>query len=304
MPFKPKKVAVKQPLLQKANERAALSVLKPKSGGQDRITPRPIVSYLRPARTVPFFKKVKCDAYDKLILQNKNDAIEFMQSQYGAGFVVNGTFMKGLTKLLSRAYCPPRPPHGSQEHRDTFCKGLTPDEHGSIVDKEMELLINCYHCDTNKLPTADPCTFRLMNYLKEKKWCPVKSQFPIFTKKHGFATAIDFLCTDEQGRLIVVELKSSHHDNKRSYEYGHGLFYCSPFNKMTEFKRSWKNFHLLQVLATKLCLERTYGCYAHKYVLVRIGSQQIWDFELPKEIITREAMTEFGKRILRASKSN
>jgi hypothetical protein len=241
----------------------------------------------------------RCKQLEALQAHHKSQDIALVQTSLLTGFAVEGKYMKGLVPLLKKAFRPPPPPHGVQRCKDATCKGVSPEEHGSIVDKELTLVVNKYKGDVSRIANPDPCTTRLMAHLKEKHWTPLASQVAIYSEAHGFATAIDLVCATGTGEMIVVELKVTHHDHKRSYELGRGVFLAKP---LTGIPRSWKNFHLLQLLAMKVCIERTYGVRPGKYVLLRVGSQSIWEYELLPQMVTRDFMTDFGKKILWASK--
>lgn len=253
-------------------------------------------------------------AYDKLLSCSGNHQITLHRTSHGTGFLVDGTrFVKGVTRLIEAAYPPPPPPKGMQEHADCMCKGVTPIEHGTIVDREWNTLVNVFNGDWNAFrdslarafSVADPCTRRLHDFIKQQGWRPLQAQFNIHSQSHGFGTAIDFLCEKllPNGRknLIVCELKVSWHDTKRSYEYPHGRFYSRPFSGI-DFPRSYKNFHMLQLLATYLCLTRSYKVTPDECYLIRVGSTDIWKYPLPDLLKTQKVLTEFGARLAQMSR--
>jgi hypothetical protein len=114
-----------------------------------------------------------------------------------------------------------------------------------------------------------------------------------------FATAIDALCINEvEQKLVVIELKVSKHDEQKPYLRPVGQFRSAPFNQQQlNFVRSYKNYNLLQLLATYLCLKRSYKIQPDECLLIRVGADKIWTYKLPENILKRPVLTSFGKRL-------
>lgn len=207
----------------------------------------------------------------------------------GAAFLIDEQRrLEGLTRALHRRF-PIH--HRMQSYRSTKCsmgdrRQLDPVAHGKLVDAQISLYAR-YQGDFAEyrrhvaVSRLDPCTKRLIQFLHDRRWRPVAAQLPIFSDHVHIATAIDLVCEDmaRPGRLIVIELKCSYHETPVEYERGRGKF-VPPLKVVP---RSYKNHHLLQLLMTRLILQRTYRVTPDECYLVRVCAGSIFVYPLRKQ---------------------
>lgn len=220
--------------------------------------------------------------YTALMRHEKNAQIELVDQ---CGFLVGRhDVYRGVTPTLQRLFWPEtsgnpmlaslskseRPPAEaampSRMQKHPACK-LHTAAHGKIVHTELgritdivnrqgrtrEALLEALHVE---LPRPDPCTLAFASCLLRQRWFPLTAEFKVWIAELRLATAIDLIAYDLCDHvLVVIELKNY---NLREL-YGPAStdrMLPPPFDDMANCHL---NRHLIQLLTTRLLLERGYG---------------------------------------------
>jgi len=173
--------------------------------------------------------------------------------------------------------------------RNRHCVGNSPLDHGVNVDRDMDVYVElcvragCRIADADwhravlqkHNRCCDPCSRRLVAFLRRRHWLPLRTQQVIFDHKLRLATAIDLLCIDTRTHdAVVIELKTTFHASHEYYERdsADGAHLC---HVQPPTAYSYVNADLLQLYLTMVMLRRNYcrdGATVRGY-LVRVPSQ-------------------------------
>lgn len=173
------------------------------------------------------------------------------------------------------------------------CTKIDNKKHGSIVDSEIQMftLPPINYVISNMfiyVDGVDSCTIRLLLELHRRNWSIISPQHKIFDEELKIATAVDIICRDTNNNdLIIIELKTSKHTSDDYYTFSHPNYYYDMFRAPRSFPDtegkiplSMKNDDLLQTLLTYVIIKERYGIIPDKAILIRLGGDKIWIYEL------------------------
>jgi len=167
-----------------------------------------------------------------------------------------GKSLKGLTSQIERWFVPSGASHltyqdsqGSRVDPRCLSRGA---EHGKTVDFQLQSYVKHGRFPMRRV---DPCALRIVKYLGHKGWRPFATQLVVFDEALQYATAIDLLCEDGRGCLVVVEVKTTRHlaVYRRTVD---GLTFR---NVLQDVPYSQHVQHQLQAFLPSLTLQRQYG---------------------------------------------
>jgi hypothetical protein len=238
-----------------------------------------------------------------------NDRIQLRRTNNRVGLLLDEkTYLPGLTTLIGKSKFKAQIRHARTSNADSRCRFInSPLKHGKLVDDQISAYIKEL-CEKSSISTNtstrpmkntarkanwDPCTQRIIEYLHKMKWTPIAQQFPVFSSLLGFGTLIDFICTDENNQLIVVELKTSRHNTCKAYESTtHNKKFGWPLeNKLA----SPLEQHLLQPFVASELLKRYYKIYPSVSGVLRVGANKIWFYETSPSWCDRKTATALLK---------
>lgn len=151
-------------------------------------------------------------------------------------------------------------------------------ERGEIVHEQLEDYFNLNTKDfVEKYPSLHFYTSKTIKSLKEWKLKPLCSEISIWNQ--NVATKLDGVCTDKLIRFILCEWKTGMdgyflRGNSDMKGILKGLISNSPLNQA-----------LLQLLLTKVIIEREYNIIVHMQYVVHIHKDGVIPYEIPENVL-------------------
>jgi len=141
-----------------------------------------------------------------------------------------------------------------------------------------------------KYNSIHPWTIRIINIIKERKWKPILTEFNIYDQHLHVATAIDMICVDSNGTIILLEFKTGYsgyfteHDN---------TYMMGPLNKVME--NSPLNWAKLQLIFSQIILIKNYNISNPiQSFIIRIDSEGTDIYNIPFEFIIKYSKDLFN----------
>ena len=190
----------------------------------------------------------------------------------GHGFKVNGQSMRGCVTRLQQTFYPEfdvryvLTSNSKKRKRNESGK-----DRGKRVDEEVGQLVH----GITLLHAPHTFTIKWLRALRHWKWKPIAAQLNIFDEHLSIATAVDCICMDEKGCVIIIEVKTGYED----YVHKSTHFMRAPLG---DIKNTPQNQHFLQLGLMCIILEKHYWKHPYKAYVVRIDERGIRREELPK----------------------
>lgn len=160
--------------------------------------------------------------------------------------------------------------------------------HGTRVHQDFERLVKVIRGELRKkngdmvVGEVDPCAYRILTSLINRKIVPFYSEFVIFDEFSGLATAIDYLAWDTvNNTLIAVEIKTGHIGQSdyaavcgnAHFREPHDVIPDSPLNRAAT-----------QLLMSMLIISRRYGVQIDHAIVVRplSTSNKVQLYDMPE----------------------
>ncbi len=222
----------------------------------------------------------------KLFNHENNTIIKFSQEE--RCFKKNNhSYVKGLLRSLNKIFWPtyeyttPSYKHKKKTGLHSKREGLY---RGDLVHHQLELYINKGGFDAIKIvyDKIHPFTRKALAALNEWKLNPIISEFTIYSEILDIATKIDLICLDEKDNIVLIEWKC-----------GMDNYICKGNDVMQgPLKRLYSNCPLnqayLQLLFTKLIIEKSYQIKIKKTYVIQIHNDGIDPFKIPKRLLDQE----------------
>ncbi len=189
--------------------------------------------------------------------------------------------VRGLVPVLKKnfwskyEYIPPKYKTRKTEIKNRF-DGLL---RGDLVHRQIETYVNRGVSEIKK-EEIHPFTKKAIIAMREWKWKPIIAELPIYDPILKIATKIDLICLDKDDNIVLVEWKCGM-DN---YLCQGNTVMDGPLSK--SFSNCPLNQALLQLLFTKMIVQKNYNIIPKKAYVVQIHSDGINPFSLPKRMET------------------
>lgn len=197
-------------------------------------------------------------------------------------FVYKNKALAGVTALLGDAYYPFYRRAVSKKPEDASLVAQTTKDNGwkrgSLVDSQLASIVN-----GKRVRTMHKMTERVLQAFRFKSWTPIAAQVPVYDLESRIGTAVDVLCTSQQGHLLVVEVKIGYANG--AHDAGKGAL-LPPFGAFTDCP---KNQHFLQLAATLELFQKTYNRRAYG-ILLRADEAAVHIHRLPDVFTSHELM--------------
>jgi hypothetical protein len=236
-----------------------------------------------------------------------NSRIELRRTEERVGLLLDETkYLPGLTKLISKSPFKAMPRYGRTSKANPKCKFKdSPIMHGKLVDEQLSAHVRTLLNNNKSRGSSnnDPCTKRIIAYLKKMRWTPIAEQFPVFSATLGFGTVVDLICTDEQENIVVIELKTSRHNTCSAYE-------STANNNSRKF--GWPlqdkiasplQQHMLQPFVATEILKRYYKIRPTISGVLRVGANKLWFYEHEDNWCDRKTTTQLLKVFSKLAKN-
>lgn len=199
------------------------------------------------------------------------------------------------------------------------CADMDSCAHGSRVDEQMQMYIMVgrsvemltRECD-KKRKVCDPCAVRVLREFERREWRLERSQFVIYHEGLRVATAVDVMVTDKNGDLYIISIKTSAtHASPEYFEFSPPDSYLvglsAPRYNIDRIPFSFYAIAMLQLALEYYIVNTRYAINIAKYaILVRIGVDKIWFYEMPQyyiDIMPQMHMAIMKKRVEAANKN-
>ncbi len=199
------------------------------------------------------------------------------------------TYVKGLLPALKRMFWPTYQ-YNEPSYKNTKNTGLKSQKHGiyrgDLVHTQIELYVN-----KGGLPILDSLygdegihefTVRALLALREWKLRPVVSELLVYDARSNVATKADLLCLNSKGELVLIEWKCGM-DN---YFFAANDTMRGPLENV--YSNCPSNQAYIQLMFTKILLERSYDLKIRRSYVVQIKKGTIDPFSLPKLLLNNE----------------
>ncbi len=195
--------------------------------------------------------------------------------------------VKGLVPLLKRTcwpdyvYTPSQYKTKSTGVRNAF-EGMV---RGDLVHRQIEMYVNHgWQKAEREFRELHPFTKKAIVAMREWKWTPIISELPVYDPVLNTATKADLICLDKDQQMVLVEWKCGM-DNyiARGNTVMHGPF-------KSEFSNCPLNQAFVQLLFTKMFIEKGYGIFPRAAYVVQIHTDGIDPYTLPKRMETRKEL--------------
>lgn len=204
-----------------------------------------------------------------LILENKSKIVKKDDNWECYVWSATNLKLRGITKRLKKRFYPcvrkgwVVPKKKTQTGGPKLVKGI---KGGKLVHGQVELFVEHAKRGTlnhfTKENNPDPRLIKIVNEIIARKYQLLYSEYKVGSKELRLGTGVDILCMDEDGGIIVIEIKTG-------YESG----YIGPSTQRmnapfeTLDRSSWAQ-HQLQLLATSQLFSMTTG--------LKIAGSYVW----------------------------
>ena len=212
---------------------------------------------------------------------------EHTQARFSRGSyfcLKDGTRLQGVTTLIEKLFVPTHVEvRGSNScvrldqvesvkmaRQACRAKGTT---HGSCIDYELQEYVRDPDKFNSNKHRKDQCTLAILRDLKKKRWRILSSQLIIYCATLRIGTAIDLLCVDEFGELVLLEVKCTQY-----LDYYHHVQWDARKKRLATFARplqdvnySVYNSHQLQLFLMKLIMSYQYGVRDMRVFLCQVN---------------------------------
>lgn len=229
----------------------------------------------------------------RLLKDQSNDVVYFSReercfkrkSAERAELYVRGLLPK-LKKVFWSSYEYEKPVYSALKKTGSVRGKLGGLYRGDMVHHQLELC-------TNKGIEAAKIVYDGLHSFTEKailamiqwEWRPIIAEMPVYNEATNVATKIDLVCLDKHEDIVLVEWKC-----------GMENYLCKGNAEMDgPFKGLYSNCPLnqayVQLLFTKLFVERAYRVHIKKAYVVQIHTDGITPFPIPKEMLRIQDFT-------------
>lgn len=177
------------------------------------------------------------DMKNKIQEHPRNSKIEFIEEEHRYLYSCDNRKIdfKGVTSWISD-YTKPFDPSIAQyiAYRDGITEAEVLDswrearEYGNYVDE----MISGYIDNGDNVESDE--VYQFIQAMEEKQLTPICSEYLVYDEDIGRASAIDVLCLDKRGRIIVIDLKSMEKDIKYHGYQGQKMSY--PLSSLEDSK--------------------------------------------------------------------
>lgn len=196
---------------------------------------------------------------------------------------------KGITPIIRNILCPgyiyvPDKRKKSTLEKDFITSKFGGMVRGSIIHHQLELIIERIMTGANGLENfyfkTHEYTKKVIRAFKTWKLTPIMSEAPVSLYSINIATAIDIICCDSDGKLVLIELKTGMESN---FSVGNGKM-KGPWQALN----SPKNQALCQMAIGGAIFEMNTGIKNVRKYVVKVDSSGVYTFEVPKQLEERK----------------
>jgi len=169
-------------------------------------------------------------------------------------------------------------------------------KHGSTVDTEVGIFCQVrgkLDMFLKEIPDPDPCTLGIIEFLVKHKLQPVISQLIVWDMILNMATAVDLMCMDEHGELVMIEIKATGHTSSEFYLEKMGHFK----EPLSELPFSYKNQDMLQLMLTHLMFSRSTKLPCRRAILLRASGDVVFEYNMSPWAWSKEVRQVVWKHI-------
>lgn len=162
--------------------------------------------------------------------------------------------------------------------------GVCGEKRGTLVHDQLSYYARFYHVDRQafdrKWPKPNIYTTKVIVALHVLGLTPYYGEMPIYDDFIGYTTAIDLVCADKQGQLVLVELKTGYND----------CFLLGTKPLAGPMGQLFSNAPVNQAFFQALCMQETvrqcYGIKNARAVVLRVCDSSVDLLDLP-ELMTK-----------------
>ena len=144
---------------------------------------------------------------------------------------------------------------------------------GTAVHQQLCDYARYYQVDpkkfTKKHPVVHPYTTKVLMALRRWGLTLWYGEWEIYDDHIGYATAVDMLCTDRKGSVVLVEVKTGYNG---SFELGHKPM-AGPMGKL--MSDSPANQAMLQALVMEQTVRKRYGSLSVQAVVIHVSDEGV-----------------------------
>lgn len=163
-------------------------------------------------------------------------------------------------------------------------------EHGKTVDSEVETFCRCGGSRAKFLetiPDPDSCTIGIIDYLEKYRYSPLLCQVIVSDSNLNMASAVDLMCCDKDGQLVMIEIKATGHTSNRFYRETIGYFK----EPLHELPFSYMNEDMLQLMLTHMMFTVSSQLPCPNAILLRATGDVAFEYPMAEWAWTREVRT-------------
>jgi len=231
-------------------------------------------------------KKIKLDCIENSMIKyfSKPTLVEFCDKT--RCFRVNNRPVSGLLPKLKKLFWSKyeykeQKYKKNKEEKDIY-GGLV---RGTIVHNQLRMYGNrCSEKEFKKqYVSLHEFTEQAIEALKTWKLKPIRSEYPVCDMKFlKIATAIDMICLDSMGKLVLIEWKCG---MSNYFQQGNNTMDGPLKNQINNCPL---NQAYLQLLFTKILFERQHNISIGKSYVVQITKKKTIPYELPQQLIKQQ----------------
>jgi hypothetical protein len=153
---------------------------------------------------------------------------------------------------------------------------------GSIVHKQLMMYANKYSIEefSKQFMAIHPYSIKAFQFLKTNNWDPITAELAIGDTDLMIATAIDMVCMDQNGKVILIEWKTG-----MDYSMLRGT---TQMDGPVHEDDCPLNQAFLQLLFGKIILEMQYGIRSDEEYVVQIKHSGVVEYRIPSTFLGKK----------------
>lgn len=159
--------------------------------------------------------------------------------------------------------------------------------HGNAVDVQLSAYVKLGYeafIKQRGSRTVDPCTLAIIKMFKDRGWTPLLSQYILYDSETRVKTHLDVLATDENGELVLIELKATLCGDDSSYCAAKTADVLQLSGGFT-LPNSYYHRNMIQLVMMLEMLYRRYGFLARRAYIVRVGGGNLWLYPIDAAVL-------------------
>lgn len=184
----------------------------------------------------------------------------------------------GLTRVIDSVWdSKPKRKPSQQQQQNSWCGYRDALAHGNAVDREISAYAKLGHeaFIEQKGRRVDPCTLEVIQFFKRKSLRPLPSQYILYDCASCIKTHLDVLAEDDEGQLVLIELKATVAGDDDSYRAAakHDVLRLSGGYTLPN---SYYNRNMIQLVMMLKMFYLRYNVLVRRGYVVRVRAGSLW----------------------------